>query len=104
EYEEAARTLEGAARHIENDAELFHELIRAYEAMGRHGDIEAAVRRGLRADPEHPALLAVHGRMLAARGQHAEAAEAFERAKAGDKELVDAWLGAGRAYRQLGRT
>ena len=79
EFEEAARTLEGAARHVEDDAELFHELVRAYEATLETEKIESAVRRGLRADPAHPGLLTVQGRMLGEAGDHTQAAEAFEK-------------------------
>ncbi len=81
---EPARAAGPEVHQAERIARRSLEVARALVREGRLEHAEAALRRGLDADPEHPRLHRTLAEVLAALGRHAEAAREGSRAEALD--------------------
>lgn len=67
---------------------LSMKRVLALRALGRTEEAVAALEQEIRRNPAHPHGPALMGELLAERGRHAEAAQAFEQARAnGDRSL-----------------
>ncbi|RMH28003.1 MAG: hypothetical protein D6692_06735 [Planctomycetota bacterium] len=98
DYAEGVRIGEAAGAAADQDAELLYAVAQAYVYGGQGVQAEEAVRRVLRADPDHPAAIARMAVLLQSQRRTDEAVALLDEAVA---RGVDAW-DLDHAFAQLG--
>ena len=99
QYQAAIAVVESELKSgVAQTPRLFAVEANAYEAIGKGELAEAALRKGLAADPQNPELTYTLGVNLGSRERWPEAVAAFQACADAEPQNPSGWWGLGRAY------